>query len=437
VVSGILGKAKNLCRLQVRLCLDGADCELGKVLEDVEVLAGPFERLRNVRQPRFTGVYHAKISRNDAVIVTGSNRLRQPSIAICSVPSFPNQIPVLLPGIPEFDEYASRWERCISSPASTAVIENPPIRAMFTEFKDWYSRLAKIVRTVAFRPGRQAYLHRARVAREQEDVETFRKLQHELTQHWYAHLEYEEKLRIDMNLRLNRMLDADKYPTLQYPDEPNYTTGQPSNAAQSPTTLNTDIMVREGIPMTGNHSFITAMELADAELDFAHFYHHTYTQPNARRRQSRHRRRAEQAASASTSNQASTSNPTTTSTSASTSTSAPAPMHVMQLIEPGRPDPLAYSFDDWTRQLARYEAGRPGPSTTQRRVEPQRRAESQRRVDSGSAAGVSGQENAYSDMADVGAGDAEGGGAGQAVDERRDSAAYVGKGKGKMPIDRQ
>jgi hypothetical protein len=432
VVSGILGKAKNLCRLQVRLCLDGAESDLGKLLEDVEVLAGPFERLRNVRQPRFTGVYHAKISRNDAVIVTGSNRLRQPSIAICSVPSFPNQIPVLLPGVPEFDEYASRWERCISSPASTAVIENPPIRAMFTEFKDWYSRLAKIVRTVAFRPGRQAYLHRARVAREQEDVETFRKLQNELTQHWYAHLEYEEKLRIDMNLRLSRMLDADKYPTLQYPDESNYTTGQPSNAAQSPTTLNTDIMVREGIPMTGNHSFITAMELADAELDFAHFYHHTYTQPTARRRQSRHRRRAEQAASASasasTSNPTSASNPTTTSTSASTSTSAPssapAPMHVMQSIEPGRPDPLAHSFDDWTRMLARYDAGKAGPST------------SQRRVDSSSAVGVSGQETVYSDMADVGAEDAEGG-AGQAVDERRDSAAYVGKGKGRMPVDRE
>jgi hypothetical protein len=423
VVSGILGKAKNLCRLQVRLCLDGAEYGVGKVLEDVKVLAGPFERLRNVRQPRFIGVYHAKISRNDAVIVTGSNRLRQPGIAICSVPTFPDQVPVLLPGIPEFDEYAAKWERCISSPGNTAVIENPPIRAMFTEFKDWYSRLAKIVRTVAFRPGRQAYLHRARVAREQEDVETFRKLQNELTQHWYAYLEYEEKLRIDMNSRLSRMLDADKYPTLQYPDEPDYTTGQPSNASQSPTTLNTDIMVREGIPMTGNHSFITAMELADAELDFAQFYHNAYPQPTARRRQSRHRsRRAEQPASTSTSNPTSTSNSALTSNSASSS--APAPMHDMQLIDPMRPDPLAHSFDDWTQLLARYDAGGPGPST------------SQRRVDSGSAVEASRQEDVYSDVADVGAENAEGGEA-QAVNERRDSAAYVGKGKGKMRISRQ
>jgi hypothetical protein len=276
---------------------------------------------------------------------------------------------------------------------------------------------------VGFRPGRQAYLHRARVAREQEDVETFRKLQNELIQHWYGYLEYEEKLRKDMDLRMSRMLEADKYPSLQYPDEPDYPTGRPSNASQSPTTLNTEVMVREGIPMTGNHSFITAMELADAELDFAHFYHNAYPQSTARRRQSRHRpRHAQQPASTSTSNPTSASNTTTTSSSAAIS--APAPAHVMQPIESMQPAPLSHSFDDWAQMLARYDAGGPGPSTSQRRVE------------SGSAVEATGQEDAYSDVADIGAEDARGG-AGQAVDERRDSAAYVGKGKGKMAVGRR
>lgn len=364
---------------------------MGKVLEDVKLLTGPFERLRNVRQPRFAGVYHAKAIRNDTVIVIGAEKLQRSRSAICSVPLLPDQVPVLLPGIPEFDEYAARWERCISSPGRTAVIENPPIRAMFTEFKDWYSRLAKIVKLVAFRPGRQAFLHQARVAREQEDVEAFRKLQHDLIQHWYKYIEDSDKVRIDMNARMSRMLDTDTYPSLQHLEETDYATGEPSTAPQfhrrSLGVLNTEATTEESIPAIV--SYMASIPSSDADVEDRY----------ASRRY----------------------------TSYSNSTSTPSVIHptapVPAFVPPFRVCPESPDLDDWDQVLRMYDAAGPGPST------------SQRWVSSGVAVEVNEPVDAHNSNFDVKVGGSERAERYELIDERRDSAAYVGKGKGKMVVE--
>jgi hypothetical protein len=129
---------------------------------------------------------------------------------------------------------------------------------MFTEFKNFYSKLSSVVPDVTFRGGRHAFLHRARVAREQEDIESFRHLRNELIQYWYAYIDQEERKKNDMNARLSKMLDTDIYPSHEREDPPQRPqdtrrcSSATAGSAKSPILLDTATMAKEGIPMTGN-----------------------------------------------------------------------------------------------------------------------------------------------------------------------------------------
>ncbi|KAF2131863.1 hypothetical protein P153DRAFT_285407 [Dothidotthia symphoricarpi CBS 119687] len=264
VVSGILGKARNLCKLQVRLCLADFEWTFDQVLTNTKLIVGPFERLRNVRQPRFAGVFFGKpdshmvhIRRTRCSRRTQCSPSNRPhcSPSIYSVPPLPTQKTVLVAGMPLFDAYTADWEHRISSNASSSVVKNSPIRAMFTAFKDFYSKLALIHADVTRKSGRNSFLHRARVAREQEDVDAFRLLRNELIQYWHAYVEQEERKKNDMNMRLNRMLGADIYPSHEWDDtrsrRSSAATTQTSTA-HSPVLMSVETMTKEGIPMTGN-----------------------------------------------------------------------------------------------------------------------------------------------------------------------------------------
>jgi hypothetical protein len=121
---------------------------------------------------------------------------------------------------------------------------------MFTEFKQFYSSLSSITPEVTMRQGRHAFLHRARVARENEDIESFRDLRNELIQYWYAYLDREEQKRDSMNSKLSQMLDTDIYPS----HDTGNSSPRPSSgsAPESPIVLDVDRMTAEGIPMQGN-----------------------------------------------------------------------------------------------------------------------------------------------------------------------------------------
>jgi hypothetical protein len=257
VVSGILAKSKNLCKLQVRVCLADFQWEQDQILANARLLVSPFERLRNVRQASLGGVFEGKPDNNSMYSVArgGVNIVdAQPgSYAICSVPSIPINNLVLAPGIPPLNTYAAHWRRWISATGSTPMTEDPQIRRMFTEFKDFYTHLSGIVREVTYRNGRHTFLHRARVAREQEDVIAFREIRSELIQYWEMYLAREEQKKKDMDQRLGNLLSSDSYPSHEWeamsPKQHKSPSGQ---SIQSPVLLDADTMARDGIPMTGN-----------------------------------------------------------------------------------------------------------------------------------------------------------------------------------------
>jgi hypothetical protein len=256
VVSGVLAKSRNLCKLQVRLCLADFDWTHEQILANTKLIVGPFERLRNVRQPQILGICMGKPNYNSMLTVQRPARSTGSQAPICSVPSLPTHTPLLIPGMPDFDAYSADWSRWISSNSNSPVTMKPPIRAMFTAFKDFYSELSSVVPQVTLIQGRHAFLHRARVAREQEDVKSFRYLRNELVQYWYAYLEQEERKKNDMNLRLSRMLDTDIYPSHEWEEPSTSCTRRSSStvheSSQSPVALSAKTLVKEGIPMAAN-----------------------------------------------------------------------------------------------------------------------------------------------------------------------------------------
>ncbi|KAL6712689.1 hypothetical protein ACN47E_000566 [Coniothyrium glycines] len=262
VVSGILAKCQNLCKLQVRVCLDDCDWDEDQILTNTKLIVNPFERLRNVRQPRLAGVfgsggkYGARAHSNfgDVLCVQhpDGRDAQEPPVVLCSVPKLPTHTILLSPGMHAFERLRTNWERSLLLSGSSSTAQKPPIRRMFTEFKEFYSNLASIVPDVIARTGRHAFLHRARVAREQEDVESFRHLRNELIQYWYVYLEKEERKKNDLNARMSRMLDTDVYPAFEASIEAPVRRRSSAHDDSSSPILSTDTMAREGIPMAAN-----------------------------------------------------------------------------------------------------------------------------------------------------------------------------------------
>lgn len=126
-------------------------------------------------------------------------------------------------------EYAHEWCKKLSTKSDKNLIPKSPIRAMFTSFKEFYTELACLVRDVTYISGRHAFLHRARVARENEDVASFRELRNELIQYWYAYLEREGRKKRGMERKLAGMLEADVYPSHEWDGGKTSLNGETSN----------------------------------------------------------------------------------------------------------------------------------------------------------------------------------------------------------------
>ncbi|KAF2106506.1 hypothetical protein BDV96DRAFT_507853, partial [Lophiotrema nucula] len=250
-VNGILAKSRNLCRLNVRVGFSKFDWGEDRLLDNAKLLVGPFERLRNVRQPRLLGVFDGT-TRSSFMIHIPQLPNQDSSIRrttpLCSVPKLPVQSILAGPGSAAFDTYREKWERWVSHETS-GLPKKPPIEAMFTEFKDFYSRLSYLVPDITQRHGRMAFLHRARVARENEDVEGFRHLRNELIQYWNLYLDQEEQKKNEINARMSRMLDADVYPSHEIEQSPRR---RSMSSDDDCVILDVDKMTAQGIPMQVN-----------------------------------------------------------------------------------------------------------------------------------------------------------------------------------------
>ncbi|KAF1947211.1 hypothetical protein EJ02DRAFT_508038 [Clathrospora elynae] len=254
VIKGILAKSSNLCKLQVRLCLADFQWSEDQVLANTKLLVGPFKRLRNVRQANITGVF-VGLPDSNTMIWAQRHIMQEPMTPypVCSVPSMPTKNPVMIPGMPAFDAYATDWSCRISTSSSASLVAEPVIRTMFTKFRDCYMKLSTFIGEVAAISGKDAFLHRARVAREQEDVESMRNLNDELRFHWNLYQGREEHKRMAMKRCIDTMLNADTYPSHEWEPRSSVQHKSPTGqTAQSPILLDTEKMAKEGIPMTSN-----------------------------------------------------------------------------------------------------------------------------------------------------------------------------------------
>ena len=253
-VSGILSKSQNLCRLNVRIVTTGFTWSDEEVLTKTKCIVEPFMRLRKVLMPKLCGVYEG--APNGSFMLSVPIRNGGPH-NLYSVPMLPTDFPRLAPGDPDFDEYKKTWEKTISQ--TTPPPPKPPIRAMFTELKKFYTQLAEYMDGNLDRIGKHAFLHRARVAREDENVEAFRDVRNELIMYWEQYLKLEEDKRTKMNKKMCDMLDVDSYPSAE-DESPRERTSSPE-APGSPDYLEILKCSEEGLGMNGYNTQLLQQQM--------------------------------------------------------------------------------------------------------------------------------------------------------------------------------
>lgn len=208
IVSGVLAKARRLQNLTVTIETKHQRIDPRETIDDARLLIAPFSRLRCVRKPRFGGVYHdhnltpAHVHEHYGGFTNGPK---------CATASAEKPIPVLTPDMPYFQIFAGDWERALASDAPTNLLPKSPMINLFVEFKNLHNSIVDIAPDTA-RLGRRCFLHRARIAREQEDIVGFRAVQAELLACWRQHLESQARGKREVDKAMQRMLDADTYP---------------------------------------------------------------------------------------------------------------------------------------------------------------------------------------------------------------------------------
>ncbi|KAF2691425.1 hypothetical protein K458DRAFT_324752 [Lentithecium fluviatile CBS 122367] len=248
VVSRFLCKSRKLYQLNVRLAISKFDWNDEELLANVRTLFGPFERLRNVTKPHISGVFLGTPQVNVMVAlplptVTGNPLPARctPPTPICSVPPLPAETLVPIWENQAFCVYRWEWQRQITEVSSSSLRPQPPIYAMFNKFREFYTRLAALCPDVIRRGGKTAFLHRARVAREQENVVEFTALREELIKHWCAYMEQEKIKKEGINICLARLHEADVDP----PSGSGSKSSAPDSNAQPSIVLDAHALNRE------------------------------------------------------------------------------------------------------------------------------------------------------------------------------------------------
>ncbi|KAJ8106697.1 hypothetical protein OPT61_g9367 [Boeremia exigua] len=208
VVSGVLGKSRQLYDLQVSLYINEANPFPVDAVVDTKLLISPFERLRRVQKPQLMGLFckQRPIYQTDQCL-DGDNQTYDRSIP----PHVPNPVPVFFPGILGFKTLSNNWQRRLASKGPSNILPNSPMTNMFVQFKALYNEIAAIMPN-AIRNDRQCFLHRARLAREKEDVVAFRAVAAELVGCWRYRLQLQDTERRIVDQALQRVADADIYP---------------------------------------------------------------------------------------------------------------------------------------------------------------------------------------------------------------------------------
>lgn len=208
VVSGVLSKARDLRNLLVSVETKDPSIIPRYTLEDARMLIQPLTRLRRVKNPRLLGVF-----RDHSCYPTHihQHRVRSPHTEPLCARAHPPPSPLLTPGMPAFACFAPDWEATLKIRAAATLLPASPMTQLFIEFRALYGKLVQFMPS-AVRQQRQCFLHRARVAREKEDIDMFRAVEAELMACWRHQLRLRELERQEVERALRRVVDADVYP---------------------------------------------------------------------------------------------------------------------------------------------------------------------------------------------------------------------------------
>lgn len=207
VVSGVLAKARKLNNLSVSVEIKDSRQLPPNAIDNAILLLAPFRRLRRVTKPHFMGVFHDRTQAPAHVHIHEGSR-HPPTH--CSGRHMTQPSAVFVSGMTDFDVFAADWRRTLASDAPSAVVPQSPMTKLFLAFKTLHEKLMCAM-PQAVRVGRQCFLHRARVARVQEDVGGFRAVVADLLACWRRHLQDQDRERREVNFALQSMLDADLY----------------------------------------------------------------------------------------------------------------------------------------------------------------------------------------------------------------------------------
>ena len=209
VVSGVLAKARQLCNLQVRVLITQPNHWFsGRMTRNTKLIIGPFERLRNVREPQFVGVFQSQLSED---LYGHRHRASNDTRNRCVTPPPRDSTGLFAPHVEGLDLIAAEWQSCLIKEAPFNIVPKSPMTQLFVEFKTFYLKLVQIMPHIA-KTGRHCPLHRARVARENEDIEAFRAIQAELLEVWNHRVRLQQLERQEVDAVLQRMMGADTYP---------------------------------------------------------------------------------------------------------------------------------------------------------------------------------------------------------------------------------
>jgi hypothetical protein len=203
-----LSKSRRLDKLQVRARYLDARPRPEKALADFRLLIGPLKRLRCVKKPLLMGVFQHE------AFVNRYCQHRHPhghSLSNCIPPPSSDPVPIVAPGGFDFDNIATPWEETLALEAPTNIIPPSPLTQLFVRFKEFHDKLANAMPHIV-RVGRQCFLHRARVAREREDIAGFRSVVAQMMAAWRHHVQLHDAQRYEVHRAMWRMMDADTYP---------------------------------------------------------------------------------------------------------------------------------------------------------------------------------------------------------------------------------
>ncbi|KAF2837836.1 hypothetical protein M501DRAFT_936896, partial [Patellaria atrata CBS 101060] len=206
-----LKRSRGLNRLNVKLDIDtGFNWEQQQLITNAKILLEPFLKLRQVGHPCLRDIGRVSISspaRYQSKTTVFAPRINYGTnyMPRCVVPYIPS---TAIEDI-TWQNYQQDWEKCLQS--NTPTPARSPMYRMFMEMKKFYKELTGSL-TGLSKGGRDDWLHRARVAREQDDLQGFYDVRKEMVDTWQLYLEGEEAKKNILTNALSKMLDGDPAP---------------------------------------------------------------------------------------------------------------------------------------------------------------------------------------------------------------------------------